>query len=92
MIYKHLKNDELFKSFYELRENTLKKVKNNSGFDHLPKTNIANLNFQTSDFIDETISIRKIDYYFSNSIARASKTMSDCRVERYENFKSKTAS
>ena len=30
--------------------------------------------------INEKIEIKKIDYYFSNSIARASKTMSDCRT------------
>ena len=92
LICKQLKNEEMFKSFYELRENTLKKVKNNSGFDLLPKTNIASLSFESTDFIDESISMRKIDYYFSNSIARSSKTMSDCRVARYENLKSKTGS
>ena len=30
-------------------------------------------------FISEEILIKPIDYYFSNSISRASKTMSDCR-------------
>ena len=31
------------------------------------------------DFIDENISIKPIDYYYTNSIARASKVMSECR-------------
>ncbi len=31
------------------------------------------------DFVKEAIKTRKIDYYYSNVIARASKTMSECR-------------
>jgi len=36
-------------------------------------------NDQKYDFINEIIVIDKIDYYFSNTISRASKTMSECR-------------
>ena len=32
-----------------------------------------------ADFIEENISIKKIDYYYTNSIARSSKVMSECR-------------
>ena len=32
-------------------------------------------------------SSKEIDYYFSNSIARSSKTMSDCRIARSKNLK-----
>ena len=38
-------------------------------------------------FVNEKIIIRENDYYYSNSIARASKTMSQCRNEK-NNFKS----
>ena len=31
------------------------------------------------DFIDENISVKPIDYYYTNSIARSSKVMSECR-------------
>ena len=31
------------------------------------------------DFIEKNISIKKIDYYYTNSIARSSKVMSECR-------------
>jgi len=31
------------------------------------------------DFVEENISIKSIDYYYTNSIARSSKIMSDCR-------------
>ena len=35
-----------------------------------------------SSFIDEKITVDNPDYYFSNVIARASKTMSDCHNEK----------
>ena len=92
LISRQLKNNEIFKNFNELRNDTLKKVKNNSNFNILPRTSTANLNFESANFIDEPITIRKIDYYFSNSIARSSKTMSDCRVARNKNLKRKTVS
>ena len=31
------------------------------------------------DFIDENISIKPIDYYYTNPIARSSKVMGECR-------------
>ena len=34
---------------------------------------------QKNEFVNEKISVRDIDYYYSNVIARASKTMSECR-------------
>tara|TARA_Y100001970_G_scaffold250005_1_gene321192 strand:- start:26917 stop:28965 length:2049 start_codon:yes stop_codon:yes gene_type:complete len=92
LILRQIKNNEIFKNFNELRIDTLKKVKNNSDFNILPKTSTTNLNFVSTNFIDEPITIRKIDYYFSNSIARSSKTMSDCRVARNENLQRKTGS
>ncbi len=92
LICKRIKSEEIYKNFNDLRNDTLNKIKNDYDFDQLPKINISNLNFQTSDFIDETIFIRKIDYYFSNSIARSSKTMSDCRIARSGNLQVKTGS
>ena len=47
-----------------------------------------NYNEQTNlKFVNEKIIIRENDYYYSNAIARASKTMSQCRNEK-NNFKS----
>ena len=31
------------------------------------------------DFVDENISIKPIDYYYTNPIARASKIMAECK-------------
>ena len=36
------------------------------------KTNAVN-------FVDENISVKPIDYYYTNSIARSSKVMNECR-------------
>ena len=35
-----------------------------------------------TSFVDEKIIVDNADYYFSNVIARASKTMSDCHNEK----------
>jgi NADH-quinone oxidoreductase subunit G len=35
-----------------------------------------------SDFLNEKIIVDNSDYYFSNVIARASKTMTDCHNEK----------
>jgi len=109
LLNKRLTNKELFKNFHQLRQETLKQVKNHSDFDLLPKTKIKELQQKSGEFkypflgslrsadqrvsyIDEFITIKEVDYYFSNSIARASKTMSNCRAERSKSFKNKTGS
>ena len=35
-----------------------------------------------NNFTKEEIFIKDVDYYYSNAIARASKTMSECRSEK----------
>ena len=39
-------------------------------------------NISNSSFIDEKIEIQNVDYYYSNSIARSSKTMFECRNQK----------
>ena len=68
---------ENFKNFIELRKDCISKIKKSS-----EKKN----NLKIGDFINEFVTIKEIDYYFSNSIARSSKTMNDCRNERYNKF------
>ena len=41
-----------------------------------------NNTIEDSEFFSEEIIIDSIDYYYSNTIARASKTMSECRYAR----------
>ncbi len=87
MIYKKLGNVSLFKNFNEIRENSIKGIKNYNGFDNLPKINSKFIKYEKEKFLSENINIDNIDYYFSNVIARSSKTMSDCKIARSNNLK-----
>ena len=49
---------------------------------HLNNQNIKNFEVPTYNLNDEKILVEDIDYYYSNTIARASKTMSECRYAR----------
>tara|TARA_B100000029_G_scaffold16464_1_gene16929 strand:+ start:2109 stop:4139 length:2031 start_codon:yes stop_codon:yes gene_type:complete len=80
-----LKNEHLFKNFQELRDDTLRKIKNHSDYDLLPKKNLKNLKSENGILYNEEIKIDQIDYYFTNAIARSSKTMSDCRIAKNNN-------
>jgi NADH-quinone oxidoreductase subunit G len=42
------------------------------------------------NFISEEIKINNIDYYYSNAIARASKTMLNCRNEKLSSLSTGT--
>ena len=66
-----LKKTEDYKDVYELQRKIKKNIiiKNNN---NLKNTEIV-------DFIEKEISIKPIDFYFTNSIARSSKTMNECR-------------
>jgi len=87
LINKKLKNDFIFKNFRELREDTLKKIKNHSDYDLLPKKNTELIKSEDAEFFNENLEIDKLDYYFSNAIARSSKTMSDCKTTKTNNSK-----
>ena len=60
-----------FNNIYELRDKIKKQIDLN-----LKRKNIE---IKKTDFIDSEILINKIDYYYTNPIARSSKTMSECR-------------
>ena len=74
------KNDTL--KYDSLRNESLSLVKNFSKINELPKFKINNDKTSTSEFISEEILIKDLDFYFSNSISRSSKTMSECRQVR----------
>ena len=67
-----LKRKKLFQNKDELIDNLLNYL-------DLNQKKIQSKNFSSVDYIDEKIIINPIDYYYSNVIARASKTMSECR-------------
>ena len=52
-------------------------------FNYLKKNNKnKDSNLNESIFINEEILVEEIDYYYSNVIARSSKTMMECRIEK----------
>ena len=64
-----IKNNELFKNYKALLEDTLSKIKNTKGFDSLPVIETKDIKFKKGELINEEILIKKIDYYFTNAIA-----------------------
>jgi len=67
-----LKRKKLFQNKDELTDNLLNYL-------DLNQKKTQSKSFSSVDYIDEKIIINPIDYYYSNVIARASKTMSECR-------------
>ena len=51
-------------------------------FNYLNQTRKEEYTLTKFDFVSEEISVNDIDYYFSNVIAKNSKTMSECRSLR----------
>ena len=73
---------EKLTNFDQLRKEVLNTIPNFSEINHLPSiSEILNKKIQ-SNFISEDVSIRELDYYYTNFISRASKTMSECRQIR----------
>ena len=66
-------------NFEKLRKDVLNLIPNFTKLNDLPSFNESKLNQNKSDFFSEPIDIKEIDYFYSNSISRASKTMSECR-------------
>ena len=69
-------------NFDQLRKEVLNSIPYFNEINELPKSpQIQDANIQ-SNFESEEVLIRKIDYYYTNSISRSSKTMSECREIR----------
>ena len=83
------KNKNLFDSFHTLREEALKKIINFESINTLPNYKEPSKKIINS-FKSEKILINPIDYYFSNSVSRASKVMSECRAIKLKSLKSGT--
>ncbi len=83
------KNQNLFDSFNTLRAEVLKNLINFEGINKLPKYKEPSKKIDNY-FKNEKIFINPIDYYFSNSISRASKVMSECRNIKIKQLKSGT--
>jgi len=69
-------------TFDDLRKEVLETIPNFSEINKLPKRSQAKKNTTELSFFSEKIIIRELDYYYTNSISRSSKTMSECRQIR----------
>ena len=65
--------------FELLRKEVKEKILNFTEINELPAKYLTKTNDINCEFISEKIVIKPLDYYYSNSISRASKTMSECR-------------
>ncbi len=90
LIIKKLGNQDQINKFETLRQDALKLVKNFSTINELPNFNLAETNDLHPDFFSEEVNIKELNYYFSNSISRASKTMSECHQIRQKIAKTGT--
>ena len=85
-IIKKIGDTENLTNFDQLRKEVLNSIPNFSQLNRLPTLSVTqNKNVQTN-FISEDILVRELDYYYTNSISRASKTMSECR-QIHQNIK-----
>ena len=79
LIFKSLGKNENILNFDLLRSEVLNLIPNFTELNDVPKFKELVVNKLSSNFISEKVNIKEIDYFFSNSISRASKTMSECR-------------
>ena len=89
-IIKKLSIQEKTSNFDQLRKEVLNIIPNFSNLNDLPKKDVIKKNEIKADFISEEIVIRELDYYYTNSISRSSKTMSECRQIRQKTKKDGT--
>jgi NADH-quinone oxidoreductase subunit G len=81
-IIKKIGIKENLTNFDQLRKEVLNIIPNFSQINQLPAlSEINNKNFETN-FFSEDVLVRELDYYYTNYISRASKTMSECRQIR----------
>ena len=79
LILKKLGKINNLNNFETLRKEAINSVTNFSQINDLPKKLMTKNNKNNSEFYSEEVLIKKLDYYYTNSISRASKTMSQCR-------------
>ena len=90
LIFKKLNKNENLLNFDLLRKEVLKLIPNFTELNGLPSFKVNNDNNSIPDFLSEEVLIRKLDYYFTNAISRASKTMSECRHVKQSSKKTGT--
>ena len=67
----------LFHTLFEIDIEKIDQI--NRNYVNLKKNRNDDSNGKINEFFSENINVDEVDYYYSNVIARASKTMSECR-------------
>tara|TARA_Y100000817_G_scaffold134589_1_gene105462 strand:+ start:1 stop:918 length:918 start_codon:yes stop_codon:yes gene_type:complete len=79
LIIKKINTSNGLSNFDLLRKEVLNLIPNFSKLNELPVYKDDTNKVNKSNFISEDIIIKELDYFYTNSISRASKTMSECR-------------
>ena len=79
LIINKLGKTENLSNFNLLRKEVLNLMPNFSKINELPIYKDSENKNITANFTSEEVLIKKLDYFYTNSISRASKTMSECR-------------
>ena len=79
LILKKLNKNEDLSKFDVLRKEVLNSIPNFSNLNELPIFKEVGIKDTSPTFKSEEITVKELDYYYTNSISRSSKTMSDCR-------------
>ena len=79
LIIKKLNKNVNLSNFESLRKEVLNMIPNFTKLNDLPSFNESGVKDLSSNIVNENVYIRDLDYYYTNSISRASKTMSECR-------------
>ena len=90
MILKGLGKKENLSNFDSLRKEVLKLIPNFTKLNALPSFKDSVVDNITLNFVSEEVNIKELDYYFTNAISRASKTMSECRQLKLSSQKTGT--
>ena len=90
LILKKLEKKNNLFNFDLLRKEVLNIIPNFSNLNDLPNFKDIEITHTSSDFFSEEVNIKKLDYFYTNSISRASKTMSECRQIKQNSRKTGT--
>ena len=92
LILNKLGISSIYKDHDSIRKAALDKILDYTGLENLPKYSDVIKIERNNNFLNETLKIKEIDYFYTNAIARSSKTMSECRAIKKQELKEGTNS
>ena len=90
LILKKLNKNESLSKFDQLRKEVLNIIPNFMELNELPVFRESKIKETSPVFVSEKITVRELDYFYTNYISRASKTMSECRQIKQNSKKTGT--